>query len=149
MGDIFSLVKQLSLRDIKCGSFDMENPSPLRLLSFLGKTKEYLMRDEDLKTLPFDFQNLTTDIAIELAVLNTTKVAEKRKLDHSDCDIPSTIDLLGDAEDDEVVLVKYDKVNLPLRFEFNNGRRIIDQAKNQQIVLTASSAKFSTLVFLT
>ena len=42
----------------------------------------------------------------------------------------------------------YDKVNLLLRFEFNNGRRIINEAKNQRILFTVSTAKFSTLIFL-
>ena len=139
MQDIYVLVKELCYLDIKGGDFDENNPSPIRVLSYVGATNEFLMASEDLKIFPSDYKNLTSNRAIELAVFNMTKVAKKRNFEDLSADVEENN---AEGNDHEVVIVKYDPVYLPLRFEFDHGRRVLDDKAIEQVLLTVSGAKF-------
>ena len=75
MRDLYTALRDLSFKDTKCGNFDIENPSPIRLLSYLGQSTEWLMNSEELKAFPVEFQNLVSDKAMEIAVCNRTRSA--------------------------------------------------------------------------
>jgi hypothetical protein len=153
MQDIYGAVREMSFKDAKCGIFDVEKPAPIRLLSFLGQSNEWLMNSEELKVFPEDFQNLESEKAIELAVCNRTRPAvsetiKQDKIDGSSCS--SVLKVSPEAIDDEnsdveCIQVKFDPDNIVLKFEFDHGRRDVDNStKSQTILLTKSSAKYLT-----
>ena len=43
MEDVFVIIKQLSDRDAKCGSFDVHSPKPIRILSFSAFDSKFTM----------------------------------------------------------------------------------------------------------
>jgi len=55
MQDIYAIIKQLSDRDAKCGSFDVHSPKPIRLLTYSSFDSKFTMSDDDLLDFPLDF----------------------------------------------------------------------------------------------
>ena len=62
-----------------------------------------------VKGFPPDLRNLTSNRAIELAVLNVTKIEKKRKYEDLSA---ATTDIIGDKNDHEEVIAKYGPVHL-------------------------------------
>ena len=51
--DLYKVLQELSHSDTKCGDFkDLYNPPPLRMLDFLGGTKQFITRQEEIDFLP-------------------------------------------------------------------------------------------------
>ena len=95
------------------------------------------MASENLKIFPTDYKNLTSNRAIELAEFSW----EEKKLWIFEDLSADVEDNNAEGNDHEVVIVKYDPVYLPLRTEFDHGRRVLDDKAIEQILLTVSGAK--------
>ena len=145
MRDLYTAVRDLSFKDAKCGHFDIENPSPIRLLSYIGQSSEWLMNSEELKGFPVEFQNLESDKAMEIAVCNRTRVATEifKKEKSTDCSssgaavVPAIVGG-GDDDDVELVEVDFDSEKLVVKFDFDHGRREVEDAR-QVVLLTKST----------
>ena len=55
MEEIYAIIKQLSDRDAKCGSFDVHSFKPIRILTYSALDSKFTMSDSDLLDFPFDF----------------------------------------------------------------------------------------------
>ena len=148
MEDIYAIIKQLSDRDAKCGSFDVHSPKPIRILTYSALDSKFTMSDSDLLDFPFDFSQVQYNKANEFAVLNiptsSGKVERQRNQQFSSSSAISSNDnnngneviVIDDADDFEMncaadsslsaitssTTVDYDKETLTLGFDFDHGR---------------------------
>ena len=162
MHDIYSAVRDMSFRDVKSGDYDVDKPAPIRQLSYLAQSSEWLMNPEELKSFPPEFLNLTSDKAMEIAVCNRLKstVSEKIVIKHDEKGRDSSSSsnhmkaetvggrLVECVDDDdssvELITVKFDADNLILKFEFDNGKKRLMTfvTRSQIIFLTKSTVKY-------
>ena len=70
--DLYKVLQELSHSDTtKCGDFkDLYNPPPLKMLDFLGGTKQFITRQEEIDFLPVDFHNITCNATINIGICN-------------------------------------------------------------------------------
>ena len=153
MEDVFVIIKQLSDRDAKCGSFDVYYPKPLRILSYSALDSKFTMSDDDLLDFPVDFLHIQYNKAIEFAVLNipTTssgKIERHRNQQFSSSSAISSsneIIVIDDADDSSAIItttiVGFDKETLTLGFDFDHGRFVHDDVKDHSKPLSISVSK--------
>jgi len=75
MRKLHEMLAPLSVTDTKFGEFNLDSPAEIRLLSWIGHTKEWEMDSQRLTSLAF----VTTNGKIDIAVLNKKMASKKRK----------------------------------------------------------------------
>jgi hypothetical protein len=168
--DLYKVLQELSHSDTKCGDFkDIYNPPPLRMLDFLGGTKQFITRSEEIETLPIEFQNISCNAIIDIGICNLnrgssaadderkTSIIKKRKANvalfqsSTTTTEPFTTVIDVDADDDQsCTFISTDcSPYLPLKFDFLHGRIesstcVINgkQLVSQKVVLSTNKAGF-------
>jgi len=75
MRKLHELLAPLSVTDTKFGEFNLDSPAEIRLLSWIGHTKEWEMDSQRLMSLA----SVTSNKKIDIAVLNKKMASKKRK----------------------------------------------------------------------
>jgi hypothetical protein len=80
--DLYKVLQELSHSDTKCGDFkDLYNPPPLRMLDFLGGTKQFITRQEEIDFLPVEFHNITCNAIIDIGICNLNRGSSSSAVD--------------------------------------------------------------------
>jgi len=149
--------------------FNVSNLPAMRMLDYLGGSKEFCTRDEEIQCLPIEFQNITCAKTIDVGICNLNMISssmgiinKKRKassvLLSSSTSLPrcsSSISnkeegLAVEVEDDSVVFVSvkpafktsYLKAHIPLKFDLLHGR--IESSSSSTILTSGSSFSSSS-----
>jgi len=173
--DLRKCLRNLSSSSTKCGVFDEFTPPAIRMLDYLGGTKEFCTRSEEIQELPSEFIEIIGNKTIDIGVcnLNTGAAASiKRKFsDPSSFSSSKTIafepthviTLKDSCEDDSCMFVsdsmlktkpsfqfKYDRACIPLKFDFGHGKSEGNTSSSTTSISssTNSSSRFSQRVVL-
>ena len=141
---------------------------PLRMLDFLGGTKQFITRHEEIDSLPIEFHNITCNSTIDIGICNLNRgsssavddghkssIIKKRKANDdvllqsssSTTEPVTVIDV--DADDLSCTFISDCSPFLPLKFDFLHGRiesstSVINgkQQVTQKVVLLSNKAGF-------
>ena len=146
--DLQLCLVELSLSNTKCGVFDQSNPPAMRMLDYLGASKEFCTRSEEIQSLPVEFQNITCNKTIDIGICNlntgsSLTTTKKRKLSGGDSiggsslittnhhkqqqdvievDDDSTVECIFESSSVPLFKTSYNKTDIPLRFDLCHGR---------------------------
>ena len=165
--DLQGCLRELSCTNIKCGEFDVSNLPAMRMLDYLGGSKEFCTRDEEIQCPPIEFQNITCAKTIDIGICNlnmissSTGINQKRKatsvlssstsLPRCSSSISNKVEGMAiEVEDDSVEFVSvkpafktsYLKAHIPLKFDLLHGR--IESSSSSTILTSGSSFSSSS-----
>ena len=140
------------------------------MLDFLGGTKQFITRQEEIDSLPIEFHNITCNATIDIGICNlnrgsssaadeerNTSIIKKRKkandalLQSSSSSTlePATVIDVDDDDDQSCTFISDCSPYLPLKFDFLHGRvessvSVINgkQQVSQKVVLSTNKAVF-------
>ena len=141
----------------------------MRMLDYLGGSKEFCTRDEEIQCLPIEFQNITCAKTIDVGICNlnmissSTGMNKKRKatssvlssstsLPRCSSSISNKVEGMAiEVEDDSSVVfvsvkpafkTSYLKAHIPLKFDLLHGR--IESSLSSTILSSGSSFSSSS-----
>jgi len=73
MTDLYTIIRELS----RSGMFDEIHPAPLRMLDFLGGSKQFCTRSNEMDSLPIEFLNISCNATIDIGICNLNTGVQK------------------------------------------------------------------------
>ena len=78
MTDLYTIIRELSRSDTRCGMFDVIHPAPLKMLGFLGGSKQFCTRSNEMDSLPIEFLNISCTATIDIGICNLNTGVDER-----------------------------------------------------------------------